>query len=193
MGCAWIASRATAGICPRAHWMWHDARACCWSRRSRCSRRHTGGARRVAELAARLATDVDFSCSATKPRYTANPANPGCVICAVHCSWKVAATWQAKHHTSLPERSVRHAWPGLRAALETAAARFRPDIVQVDYMGSPNSALKHRARRRACAAVPARRLPRRARSSPAIRASARRLRRYDAVVACSDEDATDPC
>lgn len=147
-----------------------------------------GGARRATELVARLANDVDFFLLGDEASLYGEASEPwmrhlrGALL--VEGRGDVAG----EAPLSLPERLTRHAWPGLRAALETAVARFRPDIVQVEFMELAELAPEtSRTTPRWLLCLHDVYLDARDPASDARQRAA--IARYDAVVACSDEDA----
>lgn len=151
-----------------------------------------GGARRVAELTARLSDDVDFFLLGDEASLYGDASEPWMrLLRGAHCV-EGRGDRPDEAPLTLPERLTRHAWPGLRAALDAAITRFRPDIVQIEFMElaelareAPDTAAPVRPRFLLClhdvylgtgdAAGDARQ-----------RAA---IARYDAVVACSAEDA----
>ncbi|HSX62505.1 MAG TPA: glycosyltransferase [Tahibacter sp.] len=147
-----------------------------------------GGARRVAELVARLSGDVDFFLLGDEASLYADASEPWMRHLRGALLVEGRGDRAGEAPLDLPQRLTRHAWPGLRAALDACVARFAPDIVQVEFMELAELVPEHRegtARRLLClhdvyldAGDPA---------SDARQRSA--IARYDAVVACSAEDA----
>ena len=93
-----------------------------------------GGARRVAELVARLRERVDFLLLGDEGSLYGAAAEPwfdGFV--AAHL---IEGRGDRAGEAPLPltQRMARHVWPGLRAELERLIARYDPDIVQVEFM-----------------------------------------------------------
>ena len=147
-----------------------------------------GGARRVAELVARLSEDVDFFLLGDEASLYGDASEPWLRhLCGAHVV-EGRGDRPGEAPLPLPERLTRHAWPGLRAALDAAIARFRPDIVQIEFMELAELAPE----------TP-RTVPRWLlclhdvyldANDPANDARQRAaIARYDAVVACSGEDA----
>lgn len=93
-----------------------------------------GGARRVAELVTRLSGEVDFFLLGDEASLYGEASAPWLQhVCGAHL---VEGRGDRPREAPLPlsERLARHAWPGLRTALDAAITRFRPDIVQVEFM-----------------------------------------------------------
>lgn len=146
-----------------------------------------GGARRIAELVSRLSAEVDFYLLGDEASLYGEASEPGLLhFRGVHLV-EGRGDQAGEAALGLPARLQRHAWPGLRDALATAMTRFAPDIVQVEFMELAELAS-------ARAALP----PARwllclhdvylgAGDDDALQRTA--IARYDAVVACSAEDA----
>lgn len=147
-----------------------------------------GGARRVAELVARLAHDVDFFLLGDEASLYGEASEPwmrhlrGALL--VEGRGDVAG----EAPLDLSARLTRHAWPGLRAALDAAVARFQPDLVQVEFMELAELApeIPHTAPRWLLCLHDVYLDARDPVSDARQRAA---IARYDAVVACSEEDA----
>lgn len=149
-----------------------------------------GGARRIAELLTRLSGDVDFHLLGDEASLYGEDSEPWMQHLRSAQLVEGRGDTPGEAPLALPARLTRHAWPGLRAALETAIARVRPDIVQVEFMELAELAPDRDAR------------PTQPRwllclhdvylGAEAVASDARQraaIARYDAVVACSAEDA----
>ncbi|GMV31340.1 MAG: hypothetical protein AMXMBFR59_34650 [Rhodanobacteraceae bacterium] len=147
-----------------------------------------GGARRVAELVTRLSGDVDFFLLGDEASLYGEASAPWLQhMCGTHL---VEGRGDRPGEAPLPlsERLERHAWPGLRGALDAAITRFRPDIVQIEFMELAE-----------LAPASARRPPRwllclhdvyLGANDPTGDARQRAaIARYDGTVVCSEEDA----
>lgn len=149
-----------------------------------------GGARRIAELVARLSDEVDFFLLSDEASLYGPASEPWLKHFRGAHLLEGRGDIAGEAVLDLPARLVRHAWPGLRSALEVSVAQFRPDIVQVEFMELAGLAQGRDA-------VPA--APRWLlclhdvyldSADPASDAQQRAMiANYDSVVACSGEDA----
>lgn len=149
-----------------------------------------GGARRIAELVARLSDEVDFFLLGDEASLYGPASEPWLTHFRGAHLLEGRGDIAGEAAQDLPARLARHTWPGLRAALDTAIAQFRPDIVQVEFMELAGLVQDR-------AAVPG--APRWLlclhdvyldASDPAGDALQRAvIAAYDSVVACSGEDA----
>ncbi|MBL8296908.1 MAG: glycosyltransferase [Rhodanobacteraceae bacterium] len=151
-----------------------------------------GGARRIAELVTRLSANVDFFLLGDEASLYGAASEPWLQhLCGAQVV-EGRGDRPGEAPLSVPQRLTRHAWPGLQAALNAAIARFRPDIVQVEFMELAELAPERRPGHGASG-------PRWLlclhdvyldASDPASDARQRAaMARYDALVACSSEDA----
>lgn len=150
-----------------------------------------GGARRIAELLIRLSGDVDVHLLGDEASLYGAASEPWMQHLRSAQLVEGRGDTPGEPALALPARLTRHAWPGLRAALETAIARVRPDIVQIEFMELAELAPEDRHSRPAhprwllClhdVYLGADEIASDARQRAAIA-------RYDTVVACSAEDA----
>lgn len=93
-----------------------------------------GGARRIAELVARLSDDVDFFLLGDEASLYGPASEPWLEHFRGAHLLEGRGDIAGESTLDLPTRLTRHAWPGLRTALDVATAQFRPDIVQVEFM-----------------------------------------------------------
>jgi GT2 family glycosyltransferase len=149
-----------------------------------------GGARRIAELVARLSDDVDFFLLSDEASLYGPASEPWLTHFRGAHLLEGRGDIAGEAALDLPARLTRHAWPGLRAALDAATTQFRPDIVQVEFME-----LAELAQDRAAVAGAPRWLlclhdVYLDSADPASDARQRTaIASYDGVVACSAEDA----
>lgn len=93
-----------------------------------------GGARRVAELVTRLSPEVDFFLLSDESSLYGETSEPWLLhFRGVHLL-EGRGDRAGEAPLTVEQRLQRHAWPGLRAGLAAAIARFQPDLVQVEFM-----------------------------------------------------------
>ncbi|WP_257389245.1 glycosyltransferase [Tahibacter caeni] len=93
-----------------------------------------GGARRVAELVTRLSADVDFFLLGDEASLYGPDSEPWLQHFRGAHLLEGRGDRAGEAPLSIEQRLERHAWRGLRAGLAAAIARFAPDIVQVEFM-----------------------------------------------------------
>lgn len=93
-----------------------------------------GGARRVAELVTRLSGEIDFFLLGDEASLYGDASEAWLQhFRGVHLL-EGRGDRAGEAPLTLQQRLQRHAWPGLRAGLAAAIARFQPDVVQVEFM-----------------------------------------------------------
>lgn len=146
-----------------------------------------GGARRIAELVAQLSDQVDFFLLGDEASLYSEASEPWLQHFRGAHLLEGRGDQAGEAALSLPARLRRHAWPGLRAELAAAMARFRPDIVQVEFMELAALASARDALPPARWLLCLHDVYLGSGKDDAIQRAA--IGRYDSVVVCSDEDA----
>jgi len=156
-----------------------------------------GGARRVAELIARLRDRVDFLLLGDEGSLYAAEAEPW-IDGMLAARFVEGRGDQPGVMQSLEQRLERHVWPGLSEALERMIDRYDPDIVQVEFMELAGLAATRNGRARWLLALHDVYLAANPPTSPQPSAlspdqgdAAQRtaMERFDALTVCSAEDA----
>lgn len=147
-----------------------------------------GGARRVAELVARSAAEVDYFLLCDEASLYSEASEAGLAQFRTVQLIEGRGDRAGEGPLDLPARLQRHAWPGLRQELATMVERYRPDIVQVEFMELAELAATRDVQTRWLLCLHDVYLsPGRDGADDALQRKA--IARYDAVVACSAEDA----
>ena len=145
-----------------------------------------GGARRVAELTARLADKVDFILLSDERSLYSIQSEPWLKhIRATHLI-EGRGDRPTDAPMTLAERMQRHAWAGLRHELARLIALYDPDIVQIEFMELALLADQRAGNAQWLLALHDVYLNGDGSASDTAQIAA--LKRYDAVSACSNED-----
>ena len=145
-----------------------------------------GGARRIAELVARLADKVDFILLGDERSLYSLASEPWLKhVRATHLI-EGRGDRPTDAPLTLAERMQRHAWPEMRQKLERMIALYDPDVVQVEFMELALLADRREGRARWLLALHDVYLAGDGGGGDAAQIAA--LQRFDVVSACSNED-----
>jgi GT2 family glycosyltransferase len=148
-----------------------------------------GGARRLAELTQRLSNEAELILlSDERSLYDAQAEPWFRNFSAVHLI-EGRGDQPGDGPAALATRIRRHAHWRLRGEVERLIAAYDPDIVQVEYMELAALAARRRGRARWILSLHDVYVSGKAEDAAADRAQHDLLRRYDALIACSHEDA----
>jgi GT2 family glycosyltransferase len=144
-----------------------------------------GGARRVAEITARLRDDVDYLLLGDEGSLYGAAAEPW--LDGMFAARLIEGRGDRHGEASLAlrESMQRHAWSGLRAELDRLIDRHDPDIVQIEFMELAALGAARRGRARWVLALHDVYLSGNGDDAQQIEA----MRGFDAVTVCSAEDA----
>jgi GT2 family glycosyltransferase len=148
-----------------------------------------GGARRIAELVLRLSAEVDFFLLSDEASLYGEASEPWLAHFQGAQLLEGRGDVPGEAPLLLAARLQRHAWPGLRTALETTLAQFRPHIVQVEFMELAQLASDRDTRARWLLALHDVYLSGRAEDAADDAFQRTAIARFDRVIACSAEDA----
>jgi O-antigen biosynthesis protein len=148
-----------------------------------------GGARRVAELVARLRDRIDFILLGDEGSLYGAAAEPWFKDLLAARLIEGRGDRAGETLPPLAQRLVRHAWPGLRAELDRLIARYDPDIVQVEFMELAALADARHGRARWLLALHDVYLSGKAADGANDDEQRAAMKRFDALSACSTEDA----
>jgi len=147
-----------------------------------------GGARRVAELIARLRARVDFLLLGDEGSLYGAAAEPW--FEGMLAARLIEGRGDQRNEAPLPlaQRMQRHVWPQLVTELERLIERYDPDIVQVEFMELAALGAMRRGRARWLLALHDVYLGSQA-GAVGDAAQLEAMRRFDALTVCSSEDA----
>ncbi|UXI69698.1 glycosyltransferase [Tahibacter amnicola] len=147
-----------------------------------------GGARRVAELVKRLHRDVDFILLSDERSLYSAESEPGLSMFLATHLVEGRGDRAGEAPLDLIQRLERHCWPHLKRELERLIALYDPDIVQIEFMELARLAELRRGRAKWLLALHD--VYVRGNDTSFDEPQHAAIARYDAVTACSSEDAT---